>query len=156
MQGSVALGKDVSVFRNLKTPEVEVFVQCLGLIFLAKSWYGPAALAGIFSVCWDFIFRLCLSLWDSFLYLAKLHWFLYLLLSYFYDPGVLFFLKFEFPGKRFVEWEHVGKNIILCLLPCILLLYIDWIRKNYGKLSRIFVGAIRTTKIKWRVSLIDL
>ena len=31
------------------------------------------------------------SLWDSFLYLGKLHWFLYLLLSYFYDPGMFIF-----------------------------------------------------------------
>ena len=28
---------------------------------------------------------------DSFLYLGKLHWFLYLLLSYFYDPGMFIF-----------------------------------------------------------------
>ena len=31
------------------------------------------------------------SLRDSFLYLGKLHWFLYLLLSYFYDPGMFIF-----------------------------------------------------------------
>ena len=31
------------------------------------------------------------SLWASFLYLGKLHWFLYLLLSYFYDPGMFIF-----------------------------------------------------------------
>ena len=35
--------------------------------------------------------RVCQSLWDSFLYLGKLHWFLYLLLSYFYDPGMSIF-----------------------------------------------------------------
>ena len=28
---------------------------------------------------------------DSFLYLGKLHWFLYLLLSYLYDPGMFIF-----------------------------------------------------------------
>ena len=37
------------------------------------------------------ILRVCQSLWDSFLYLGKLHWFLYLLLSYFYDPGMFIF-----------------------------------------------------------------
>ena len=45
----------------------------------------------IFSVCLDYILRVCQSLWDSFLYLGKLHWFLYLLLSYFYDPGMFIF-----------------------------------------------------------------
>ena len=67
------------------------FVQCPGLIFLAARWSGPAASASIFSVCLDYILRVCQSLWDSFLYLGKLHWFLYLLLSYFYDPGMFIF-----------------------------------------------------------------
>ena len=52
------------------------------------------------SVCLDYILRVCQSLWDSFLYLGKLHWFLYLLLSYFYDPGMFILpLEFEFRGK---------------------------------------------------------
>ena len=41
--------------------------------------------------CLDYILRVCQSLWDSFLYLGKLHRFLYLLLSYFYDPGMFIF-----------------------------------------------------------------
>ena len=41
-------------------------------------------------------------------------------------------------------------------LPCILLLYIEWIWINYCKLSRNFVGVIRTTTINCRVSFIDL
>ena len=67
------------------------FVQCPGFIFLAARWSGPAASASIFSVCLDCILRVFQSLWDSFLYLGKLHWFLYLLLSYFYDPGMFIF-----------------------------------------------------------------
>ena len=47
--------------------------------------------ASIFSVCLDYILRVCQSLWDSFLYLGKLNWFLYLLLSYFYYPGMFIF-----------------------------------------------------------------
>ena len=31
------------------------------------------------------------KVWDSFLYLGKLHWFLYLQLSYFYNPGMFIF-----------------------------------------------------------------
>ena len=69
---------------------------------------------------------------------------------------VYFPLEFEFRGKRCVEWEHVGENSISCFLPCILLLYIVWIWTNYCKLSRNFVGAIRTTTINCRVSFIDL
>ena len=72
-------------------PGSNFFVQCPGIIFLAARWSGPAQSASIFSVCLDYILRVCKSLWDSFLYLGKLHWFLYLLLSYFYDPGMFIF-----------------------------------------------------------------
>ena len=68
---------------------------------------------------------------------------------------VYFSLEFEFRGKSCVEWEHVGENGISCLLPCILLLYIEWIWTNYCKVSRNFVGAIRTTTTNCRVSFID-
>ena len=47
--------------------------------------------ASVFSVFLHYILRICQSLWDPFLYLGKLHWFLYLLLSYFYDPGMFIF-----------------------------------------------------------------
>ena len=66
-------------------------VPCPGLIFFAASWSGPATSANVVSVVLDYILRVCQSLWDSFLYLGKLHWFLYLLLSYFYDPGMFIF-----------------------------------------------------------------
>ena len=38
---------------------------------------------------------------------------------------VYFPLEFEFRGKSCVEREHGGENGISCLLPCILLLYIE-------------------------------
>ena len=66
---------------------------------------------------------------------------------------IYFPLEFEFRGKSCVEWEHVGENGISCFLPCILLLYIEWIWTNYCKLSRNFV---RATTINCRVSFIDL
>ena len=91
-QGRVALiwANDVSVPRKVTSglPRWNFLVQCPGLFFLAARWSGPAASASIFSVCLDYILRVCQSLWDSFLYLGKLHWFLYLLLFYFYDPGM--------------------------------------------------------------------
>ena len=69
---------------------------------------------------------------------------------------VYFPLEFEFRGKSCVEWENAGENGMSCFLPCILLLYIEWIWTNYCKLSQNFVGAIRTTTINCRVSFIDL
>ena len=57
------------------------FVQCP----------DPATSASIFSAVLDYIPRVCQSLQDSFFYLGKLHWFLYLLLSYYYDPGMFIF-----------------------------------------------------------------
>ena len=52
----------------------------------------------------------------------------------FYTAAILFLrswhvyfpLEFEFRGKSCVETEHGGEDGISCLLPCILLLYIDW------------------------------
>ena len=92
-QGRVTLGKRCigPQKRHLRTPGMDFFVQCPGLIFLAARWSGPAASASIFSGCLDYILRVCQSLWDAFLYLGKLHWFLYLLLSYLYDPGMFIF-----------------------------------------------------------------
>ena len=69
---------------------------------------------------------------------------------------VYFPLEFEFRGKSCVEWENAGENGMSCFLPCILLLYIEWIWTNYCKLSQNFVGAIRTTTINFRVSFTDL
>ena len=119
-----------------RTPGMDFFVQCPGLIFLAARWSGPAASASIFSVCLDYILRVCQSLWDSFLYLEKLHWFLYLLLFYLYDPGMFIFRwSSNFVEKVAVEWGHGGEDGISCLLPCILLLYIQWIWTNYHETS---------------------
>ena len=90
------------------------------------------------------------SIWESFIgfyiscYPISISWHVY------------FPLEFEFRGKSCVEWEHVGENGISCFLPCILLLYIEWIWTNYCKLSWNFVGAIRTATINYRVSFIDV
>ena len=90
-QGRVALGKWCIGPQkgHPRTPAGwSFFVQFPGLIFSAWRWSGPATSASMFSVFLDYILRVCQSLWDSFLYLGKLHWFLYLLLFYFYDPGM--------------------------------------------------------------------
>ena len=82
---------DVSVLRKVTSglPGWIFLVQCPGLIFLAAHWSGPAASASIYSqsvwiISFEFVkvcgFRL-----------GKLHWFLYLLLSYFYDPSMFIF-----------------------------------------------------------------
>ena len=89
------------------------FVQCPGPIFLAACWSGPAASASVFSVCLDYILRVCQSLWDSFLYLGKLHWFLYLLLSYFYDPGMFIFRW----SSNFVEKVVLNESMSAKMAP---------------------------------------
>ena len=81
----------------------------------------------------------------------KASWFLFLLLSYFYDPG-MFIFRWSSNFVEKVERERDGEDGILCLLPCILLLY----RVNLNKLSRNFVGALRTTTTNCRVSFIDI
>ena len=57
------------------------------------SWprVDPATSANIFSAFLYYILRVCQSLRDSFFYQGKLHWFLYLMLSYYYDPGMFIF-----------------------------------------------------------------
>ena len=114
-QGRVALGKWCIRPQkgHLRTPGMEFFVQCPGLIFLAARWSGPAASASIFSVCLDYILRVCRSLWDSFLYLGKLHWFLYLLLSYFYDPGMFIFCW----SSNFVEKVVLNESMSAKMAP---------------------------------------
>ena len=48
---------------------------------------------------------------------------------------VYFPLEFEFRGKSCVEREHGGEDGISCLLPCILLLYLERILTNYHETS---------------------
>ena len=66
--------------------------------------------ASIFSAILDYIHRLCQSLRDSFFYLGKLHWFLYLLLSYYYDPEMFSFCwSSNFVEKVVLNESMAGK-----------------------------------------------
>ena len=47
----------------------------------------------------------------------------------------LFPIGVRISWKSCVEWEHLGKNGISCLLPCILLLFITWRRVFYWELN---------------------
>ena len=55
------------------------------------AWLFRRAYSDLFSAILDYILRGCQSLRDSFFYLEKLHWYLYLLLSYYYDPDMFIF-----------------------------------------------------------------
>ena len=116
--GETNVGK-VSVPRkvNLEHPGWIWFVQCPGLICLVARWYGPASSARRLSAFLDYILRVCQSLLDSFLYLGKLHWFLYLMLSYFYDPSMF---SYRCVGK--VAWRPRCHLVPPTL--CIILYYI--------------------------------
>ena len=54
-------------------------------------WYSAQASFSWPRVDLARLLRVYQSPWDSFLYLGNLHWFLYLLLSYFYHPGMFIF-----------------------------------------------------------------
>ena len=58
---------------------------------MVARWSGPATSASTFLAFLDYILRVCQSLRDSLFYLGKLRWFLYLLLSYYYNPGMFIF-----------------------------------------------------------------
>ena len=64
---------------------------------------------------------------------------------------VYFLLDFEFRGKSCVEWEHGGEDGISSPTLYIIIAY----RVNLNKLSRSFVGVIRTTTTNCRVCFID-
>ena len=76
-----------------------------------------------FRPSWIISFEL-VSLLDSFLQPGRPHWFLYLLLSYSYDPSMFIFCwSLNFVENVVLEKEHGGQDSIWCLLPCLLLLY---------------------------------
>ena len=62
----------------------------LGRALIWPGYFGEHIL-GLFRLFLDYILRVCQTLRNSFFYLGKLHWFLYLLLSYYYDPGMFIF-----------------------------------------------------------------
>ena len=59
--------------------------------FLGRALIWPGYFVEHILGLLDYILRVCQSLRDSFFYPGKLHWFLYLLLSYYYDPGMFIF-----------------------------------------------------------------
>ena len=106
------------------------------IICLAARWSGPTTSTRCFSAFWDYILRVCQSMRDSFLYPGKLHWFLYLMLSYFYDPSMFIFLwSSNFVEKVVLEMEHDDQDGISCHLSCVLLLYRERIWTNYHETS---------------------
>ena len=96
-----------------RTPGMDSFCTVLRPYFLGTGWSCPATSASMFSVFLDYILRVCQSLWDSFLYLGKLHWFLYLLLSYFYDPGMFIFRW----SSNFVEKVVLNESMSAKMAP---------------------------------------
>ena len=59
------------------------------------------------------LFGLYSSSLSKFLYLGKLHWFLYLLLSYFYDPGMFIFRW----SSNFVEKVVLNESMSAKMAP---------------------------------------
>ena len=125
------------------------FVQCPDLICLAAHWSGPATSARRLSA----ILRVRQSLLDSFLQLGNLHWFLYLMLSYFYDLWHVYLpLEFEFRGNVELEREQWRPRCHLVPPTLCIILYGGWIWANY--LENSFEQRATTTNCG--VSFIDL
>ena len=117
-------------------------------LFILKKLDASAFL--IFSHFLDYILRVCQSLRDSFFYLGKLHWFLYLLLSYYYDPGMFIFCW----SSNFVEKVVLNESMAAKMASFVsyLVYYNIVYRVNLNKLSGNFVGAIRTTTWKQQLT----
>ena len=135
-----------SMYRSLErstqdTRDAFFFVQCPGLIFLAARWSGPATSASIFSAFLDYILRVCQSLRDSFFYLGKLHWFLYLLLSYYYDPGMFIFCWSSNFVEKVVLNESITAKMASRVSPTLYIIIVFIVTLN--KLLQII------TKLRW-------
>ena len=139
-----------------RTPGRDFFVQCPGLIFLAARWSGPATSASIFSAFLDYILRVCQSLRDSFFYLGKLHWFLYLLLSYYYDPRMFIFCS------NFVEKVVLNESMAAKMASLVsYLVYYSCISSEFEQIIRKLCwnnkeNNLTTTTTNCRVSFTDL
>ena len=110
-----------------RTPGIDFFVQCPGLIFLASRWFGEHIL-GLFG-----LHPLSLSKSAGFIFLSgkaslvSISAAILLLRS----RHVYFLLEFEFRGKRWVEWEHGGEDGISCLLPIV---YYNCIKSEFEQI----------------------
>ena len=133
---------DVSVPRKVTpgSPGWNFFVQCPGLIFLAACWSGPAASVSIFSVCLDYILRVCQSLWDSFLYLES---FVGFYICY-YPISTILACLFSFGVRiswKTLCWMRACRRKWHLVFPTLYIIIVD--RVNLNKLLQIF------TKLRW-------
>ena len=120
----------------------------LGQALIWPGYFGEHILGLL-----DYILQVCQSLRDSFFCLGKLHWFLYLLLSYTTILACLFSVGVQISWKKLC-WMRAWRWRWHLLSPTLYNLIVY--RVNLNKLSQNFVGATRTTTIDYRVSFIDL
>ena len=129
------------------------FVQCPGLIFLAARWSGPATSASMFSVFFDYIlrvFKVCgirFSIWESVIGFYICCYPISTILACLFSVGVrISWKKLCWKGVWRRKWHLVYPTLYIIIVY----------RVNLNKLSRNFVGALRTTTTNCRVSFIDL
>ena len=132
---------------------MDFFVLCPGLIFLAARWSGPAISASMFSIVLDYILRVCQSLRDSFFYLGKLHWFHICCYPITTILACLFSVGVRISWKKLC-WMRAWRPRWHLVSPTLYIIIVN--RVNLNKLSRNFVGALRTTTTNCRVSFMDL
>ena len=117
-----------SLERSTQDTRDGFFLYSAQASFSWARWSGPATSESIFSAFLDYILRVCQSLRDSFFYLGKLHWFLYLLLSYYYDPRMFIFCwSSNFVGKVVLNESMAAK---MASLVSYLVYYLTIIRRR--------------------------
>ena len=109
------------------------FVQCAGLIFSAARWFRRAYSRPFWITSFEFVkdYGIRFSIWESF---------------------IGFYICCYPITTIFCCWMRARRRRWHLLSPTLYIVY----RVNLNKLSRNFVGAIRTTTTNCRVSFIDL
>ena len=136
-----------------RTLGMDFFLQCPGLIFLAARWSGPATSASIFSAFWitsfEFV-KVCgirFSIWESFIGFYICCYPISTILACLFSVGVrISWKKLCWMRACRRKWHLVSPTLYIIIVY----------RVNLNKLSRNFVGALRTTTTNCRVSFIDL
>ena len=112
------------------------FVQCPGLIFLAKRWSGPATSVSIFSAFWITSFKfvkVCgirFSVWESFIGFYICCYPITTILACLFSVGVQISWK-KLCWMRAWRWRwHLLSPTLYILIE-----YIEWIWTNYHKTS---------------------
>ena len=125
------------------------FVQCAGLIFLAARWFRRAYSRPFWITSFEFV-KDCgirFSIWESFIGFYICCYPITTIFECFFSVGVrISWKKLCWMRAWRRRWHLVSPTLYIIIVYTV----------NLNKLSRNFVGALRTTTTNCRVSFIDL